>query len=183
MTSPPPPGWYPDGQGWRWWDGQRWGPAAPPSSPAGPSATPAPSGTAPADPVGEGKIAAVLSHVSYFVAGLVLPLVFLLTEGKRNAYVRHHAAEALNFALTFLLAWLVAFALLVPVAVLSTSGLDDDDVPLGVLAWFGLVGLLWLAGAACSVVGAVRAGQGVWWRYPASIRLVRGAADPATPGR
>jgi len=24
--APPPPGWYrdPDGQGWRWWDGQRW---------------------------------------------------------------------------------------------------------------------------------------------------------------
>jgi uncharacterized Tic20 family protein len=130
--------------------------------------------------VADGKIAAVLSHVGYFVAGFLLPLVFLLTEGRKNTFVRHHAAEALNFAITFLVAWVVAMVLLVPVAVLTGDLDDDDQVPVGLLAWLALVGLLWLAGAACSVVGAVRAGQGAWWRYPVSLRLVKGAVAPPT---
>lgn len=33
----PPPGWYPNSQGHtQWWDGQRWGPYAPPSVPQRP---------------------------------------------------------------------------------------------------------------------------------------------------
>jgi uncharacterized Tic20 family protein len=48
---------------------------------------------------------------------------------------------------------------------------------------FIAVGVLWALFAAlfigafvCSILGAVRASQGRWWRYPLAFRFVRGAA-------
>jgi uncharacterized Tic20 family protein len=33
----------------------------------------------------------------------------------------------------------------------------------------------------CSIIGAVRARRGEWWRYPANIRFVRGARTTKAP--
>jgi uncharacterized Tic20 family protein len=94
----------------------------------------------------------------------VLPLVIRIAYGKTDAFVRHHATEALNAQITFGIAW------------------NLFGIPAQVGYWitgnpkFGLIGigsgvaLLWIV--VTSILGAVHASRGEWWRYPGSVRLV-----------
>jgi uncharacterized Tic20 family protein len=175
VTDPPPPpplapglppaGWYSDGIALRWWDGNTWGPYAPP----------APS----SNPFGGGTTLSVLAHASFFFASIILPLILRLTEGKKDDYLRHHSTEALNFQLTFLIAWLSTFVLIVitAIATAATSSSDDSNGSAWFLLPFAFLPIVFIAGAVFSVLGAVRASQGQWWRYPVSIRFVRGAKE------
>lgn len=97
----------------------------------------------------------MLGHLSYFVLGLIAPLVIYLVKKDSSPFVRQHAAEALNFHLTLTVAAVVS-ALLVLVLI-------------GV---FLLLALL-VAGAVFAVVAAVAAGKGQTYRYPMTIRFVR----------
>lgn len=171
MPSTPsaPPGWYHDGHALRWWDGRWWGQYAP-------SRPPAPA----QDPVAAGTTLAVLSHLGIFAGGVVLPIVCRVTEGERNEYVRHHSTEALNFQITFLIVWLVCVATMFGTALASW---DSDEPPLWWWVSLGVMTLAVLGAVAMSAVGAIRAGQGRWWRYPVSIRFVRGASTRATATR
>jgi uncharacterized Tic20 family protein len=167
-TWPPPQlpaaGWYHDGAALRWWDGERWGPAAPPSH-----AT-----WQPIDEVESGTTVAVLAHVSLFILAVILPLIFRQTQGKTNRYVRHHATEALNFQLTFFIVW---FGGIITVAVIasSSSGANNGDSGWIVLPFIGLFAV-YVGCAVLAVIGAVRAGQRRWWRYPIRIPFVRGSS-------
>lgn len=146
----------------RWWDGEAWGPYAPPGS----------FGSGPTDPVSEGSTIAVVSHIGLIIAGVVLALIVRLTEGKRNEFVKHHSSEALNFQLTFMAGW-ICFLVVFIGGLSTTSGGDDGD------AWFFLLFLVaiaaYLTAFVLAIIGAVRASRGEWWRYPVSIRFVRGA--------
>jgi uncharacterized protein len=163
----PGPGWYHDGTAMRWWDGTAWGPVAPPGSFGRQQ---------PVDPVRDGSTLAVLSHVGFFVGGFVLPLIFRLTEGKKNEYVRHHSTEALNFQITLTIGWIVGFGVLV-VSSLTMSTIDGGLAPFLVFPFFGMFALF-IGGAVLAVIGAIRASRGEWWRYPVNLRLVSGARPP-----
>ncbi len=59
------------------------------------------------------------------------------------------------------------------VGFVASFSADDGGTP----AFFALMPILWLVQAAVlgfSIMAAVRASQGVWWRYPISIRFVSG---------
>jgi uncharacterized Tic20 family protein len=155
-----PPGWYPTLEGLRWWDGQVWGPLAP--------------GASPIDDVSRGKTLALISHLGMFAGGFILPLVILLTEGKNNQYVKHHATESLNFNITLMIGWLFGFVLLVASSASSSGGRDHSPPGWFFVLFLGLFAIGITAMVLC-IVGAIRASQGVWWRYPVSIRFVRGA--------
>ena len=102
--APPAPaaaaGWYPDPAGsasLRFWDGRRWtdalSMAVPPASPA----------VGRADSRGWALAAHLSAPLALFVAlPPVGPLVVYLVK-KDDPFVRRHAAEALNFNLSFLL--------------------------------------------------------------------------------
>ncbi|MBC7374589.1 MAG: DUF4870 domain-containing protein, partial [Frankiales bacterium] len=53
----------------------------------------------------------VLAHLSIFVLSLIGPLAIYLVYKDSSPFTRHHAAEALNFHLTLLIATLVSFVL------------------------------------------------------------------------
>ena len=146
----------------RWWDGQVWGPPLPSA------------GVSHATPLHQtdeqrGSALALFSHLG-FAAGWFIPaLVIRVAASADNPYVRHHSTEALNFQILFLVVW---NALLFPIVFLGIL----DDGPTWIA--FGLP----LAAFACAIAnvvlsirGAIQAGRGVWWRYPVSLRLVRGA--------
>jgi len=79
----------------------------------------------------------------------------MLTLGERSGYVRHHAAEALNFQITVLIVTVVSFVLtLVFVGIL-------------LMAVVGIVGLV------LAIIAAVRAYQGDRYQYPLILRLVK----------
>jgi uncharacterized Tic20 family protein len=100
----------------------------------------------------------MIAHLSAFVpiVGFLLgPLVIWITWRERSAFVASQAKEALNFNLTVSIAALVCGALV----------LLGIGVPLLValfLAWLG-----------CTLLAAIRASEGIDFRYPVSLRLVR----------
>ena len=102
----------------------------------------------------EERLWGLLSHLSYFALGIIAPLIIMLTIGSRSGYVRHHAVEALNFHITV---WIASFV----------AGLTI----LLVIGIFLLPAVL-IAAAVFTVIAAVRAYQGVPYRYPLSIRLI-----------
>ena len=145
-----PPGWYPDPQGMtRWWDGQQWGQAAPAAVPA------TQQGGGGADP----KTMAVLAQVLGIVTGFLGPLIIYLVNGDKDRYVKHHSAEALNFQLTVLIAYLVSFVLML--------------VLIGFLLFF----VVWVLAIVFGIQAAIAANRGEWYRYPINIRMVSGAVD------
>ena len=56
----------------------------------------------------EERLWGLLCHLSYFVLGIIAPLIIMLTLGNRSQYVRYHAVEALNFHITVWIAGLVS---------------------------------------------------------------------------
>jgi uncharacterized Tic20 family protein len=65
----------------------------------------------PEDVSGEDRMLAFLTHASGIATLFVGPLIFLLTSGRRSAFVRRHAIAALNFQLTLLLVVIVTLGI------------------------------------------------------------------------
>jgi uncharacterized Tic20 family protein len=140
----PAAGWYPDPSGqMRWWDGAAWGAAAP-------MAGPARSGTEP-------RTMAMLAHLLGIFTGFLGPLVIYLTSAKEDPFVRHHAAEALNFHITLAIAYVACFALMC------------------LFVGFILFPILWIGSLVLEIQGCLAANRGEWWKYPINIRMVSGA--------
>jgi uncharacterized Tic20 family protein len=104
----------------------------------------------------------MLAHLSAFV-GLLLPLfggvlapcVLWLAWRERSHFVGEQAKEALNFNLSVLIAYLASIVLMY----LYVGFL------LGLALFIGWIVL--------TIVGAIRASEGIHYHYPLSLRLVR----------
>ena len=171
----PPPGWYPGPAGGpQWWDGRGWGPTAPPQN-------------------DNSTTFGVFAYVGTFIGGFLVPLIIRLTEGTKNRFVKHHSTEALNFAITqgiVTLVLMVVYFVAFFVGIFGTAGAasTQNDAVFG--AGFGafllvvviVIALLFaisIASIVFTVIGAVKAGQRKYWRYPVCIRFVKGAASKA----
>jgi uncharacterized protein len=128
MSQTPPPGYPPQGYG--------------------------PQGSVQPMRVDEERLWSLLCHLSYFVLGIIAPLIVMLTLGNRSQYVRYHAVEALNFHITM---WIAGFVSALLILVL-----------IGIV----LLPLVLLFGLIFSIVAAVQAYQGQYYRYPLTLRLV-----------
>ena len=82
--------------------------AEPGTPPFPPPTAAAPTAAAPivasSDGLDRVKGAVLASHLGIFLLAVILPLILRLTEGDRNAFVRHHSTEALNFQLSVAIA-------------------------------------------------------------------------------
>jgi uncharacterized protein len=129
-------------------------PPQPPLPPGAPQ-----SGQQPLSPDQE-RLWATLAHLLSFVAayialGFLAPLIVLLLFGQRSAYVRAHAVESLNFNLSWLLYAIVGVLLIF--------------IGIGILILIALG----IAYVILIVVASMRANNGVFYRYPLTIRFVR----------
>ena len=111
----------------------------------------------PAAPVATSdKALMILCHLSTFLsAPLLLPFIVWLVKRRDADAVALHAAEALNFHLSLFLYTL----LLIPLCII----------------WVGIPLLiaLGIASVVLAILAAVRASEGVLYRYPLTIRLVK----------
>lgn len=98
---------------------------------------------------------AVLSHLSIFAFGLVGPLVIYLVFKDTSAFTRQHAAEALNFHLTLLIASIVAIPLVF------------------VLIGIPLLMVIAVGGIVLGILAAIAAGNRQPYRYPLTIHFVQ----------
>jgi uncharacterized Tic20 family protein len=114
------------------------------------------------------KTWAVLVHVlsligSFFFVGFLPAFVIYLTTKSRGPFVRHHAAQELNFQLTMILSALALGALWVA----------------GIVVWVLLAilwiptAILWVVGVVIPIIGAVNAGNGEFYKLPLSIPFIR----------
>lgn len=177
-APPERPGWYADAHGaWWWWDGATWTPA-----PTGAPATAPTSSTAPTSVEvarsQERTLAMVMWIVFLVGGGWVAALIFYLVS-KPKAFVRHHAAEALNVTLVTLVPQVVAVALMAPGYIGYIRDTIDDstsDASLGGLFWVGaaLLVVLTLLTYVVGIAGAFMCHRGRWWRIPLPFHPVRG---------
>jgi uncharacterized protein len=123
-----------------------------PAEPAAPGAT----------PTQDERTWGMIAHLSAFVAflvpivgGVLGPLVVWLARRDRSPFVATQAKEALNFNLSVLIAavlcWILVFVLI------------------GILLGVGLF-IAWLA---LTIIAAIKASEGIDYRYPVSLRLVK----------
>jgi uncharacterized protein len=149
----PPPGWYPQAGVQRYWDGVQW--------------------TQHTAPVAVGrdssKTWATVSHLP--VGGFIIPLLALLIEGPKSDYVKYHSTEALNFHITTLI---VAFG-----GVFVAFALAAVTKGFGFLLFIPIWLVLVLAPIILGIMGMIAANKGEWYRYPLTIRLIKGPTPPA----
>ena len=133
--------------------------APPPASP--PVGQPAHYGAAPgALTPSDEKLWGGMAHwgalVLGFLTGLAFlaPLLVMVIQGNKSAYVRAQAVESLNFQLTMLIAGIVSAVLML--------------LLIGFLL-LPIVGLLWLI---FTIIGSIKAVNGQFYRYPMTIRMV-----------
>ena len=110
-----------------------------------------------AESFGDDESLAVWCHILPIALSVFGALITYVAARNRSSFARHHAVEALNFSITILIVG-IATALF-----------------LGFLG--GLIALLVVFAVALTwaILGAFRASEGVWWRYPLNLRLVRGS--------
>lgn len=126
-------------------------PNQPPYPPQPPqSGYPAPQPMNPADE----KLWATLIHIGGIFFSFVPALVGYLVLKDRGPFVRAHATTALNFQITIALAYAVG-------GLLSIIGIGFL-----IIAAAGVIDLVF------SIIAAVKANQGLWYRYPVAINFI-----------
>jgi uncharacterized protein len=121
------------------------------SIPVPPASAPAPVVMSTSD-----KALTILSHLSVFLAvPFILPFIVWLVKKNDPDPVAAHAAEALNFHLS----WLIYSLLCIPLILLFGLGL--------LLLW-----AIGLASVILAVIAAIKAADGILFRYPITIRMI-----------
>jgi uncharacterized Tic20 family protein len=96
-------------------------------------------------------LAAFAGFFAPFAGNAIGPLVVWLIKREQSAFVEAHAKEALNFNITVLIGYCVIV----------------------VFIGFLLMGALFFYWLAMTIVAAIKAGEGVSYRYPFALRLVK----------
>lgn len=127
----------------------------------GPTTPPPPNTSANQLSASDEKLWATLVHLSPFVGAIVGlpilgPLVIYLVLRDRGPFIRFHSAQALNFQIVALIAYVVSF-LLVFVFLIG--------IPL-------LVAVA-IAAVVLQIIAAVKASAGEWYHYPFTPDWVR----------
>ena len=99
-------------------------------------------------------LSALIGHVIPF-GHILAPLVMLIWKKEQMPFVGDQAREALNFQISMTIYGAVAFLLM--------------------FAFIGfiLLPLIWLADVILTIVAGVKANDGVLYRYPMTLRLVK----------
>jgi len=124
------------------------------TAPTPPPASPYLQPVQPLSPSDE-KTWSVLVHIGGILFAWVAPLIGYLVFKDRGPFVRHNTAAALNFQLTLVIAYLVGF-----VTMLFGIGLI-------IVMATSVIAIIF------SIMAAVAASNGQWYRYPLTIEFVR----------
>jgi uncharacterized protein len=108
-------------------------------------------------PTKDEKMLAMLCHLSGILTGFVGPLVFWLIKKDESPFMNDQGKEALNFQITLF----IIHAALIVVSIVSCG----ITLPLSLVVWLGSIVLM--------VMAALKANEGVPYRYPATLRLVK----------
>ncbi len=131
------------------------------NEPGRPMGQPEPAASS-ATPTQDERTWGMIAHLSAFAVfvfpvggNIIAPLIIWLTRRDTSPFVDAEAKEALNFNISVSLGWIVC-GLLTFVLI---------GIPLGIVLFLG-----WLV---MTIVAAIKASEGLGYRYPLSLRLVK----------
>lgn len=122
----------------------------------------------------EAKKWGMLSHLSTFsgfiipLGNIIIPLIIWLTKKDDNKFVADQAKEVLNFQISLLVYFIVGI-----LVILFSIFRSSEHMPLNIVVTGILLVIIWIFDFIITIVGAVRANEGVWFRYPLSIRFIK----------
>ena len=103
----------------------------------------------------DARLWAMLGQLSGILLGFIGPLIVMLVFGPRNAFVKKESTEALNFQITVLIGYLIGFVLTLVI------------IGIFVIIAVGIASLIFI------IIAAIKNNQGVEYRYPVCIRVVK----------
>lgn len=106
-------------------------------------------------PTQDEKTLAILTHLSGIFFSIIVPLIVWLTSKETKPWLADQAKEALNFQITVLIGYIISSALMI------------------ILVGFITFMIVWALSIILSIIAAVRVSQGVDFRYPMTVRLVK----------
>ena len=131
------------------------------------------------EPDRDARLWAVLAHLAALaavtsipLAHILGPLVVWLIKRQEHPFVDDQGKEALNFQISLTIYALVGAAVLVPLAILGAVVPGAPGIVLIPIAVLAGVALITFA-LVMIIVGAMRANEGVAFRYPLTLRLIR----------
>ncbi|WP_268223814.1 DUF4870 domain-containing protein [Sinomicrobium oceani] len=143
---------------------------------------------------------AALIHASTFSKYLVpfgnflLPLVFWMSNKKSSPFVEYHGKQAINFQVSILLYNIALGITAIPLALFTAwdfasfnfiGGMDTINIQTGLdsifnhgehfLLW-GVYGILYLSlfllNVICTIIAAMKAHEGLAYRYPMTVNFI-----------
>lgn len=111
--------------------------------------------------------AALLTTVTggFVFTGALGPLIIFLVLKDRGSFVRGQSLEALNFQIFSAIVWMVVFVVGTVLSVVTFG--------IGLFLFIPVLSLLGLAILVFQIIAAVKANQGIEYRYPITWRLVK----------
>ena len=105
----------------------------------------------------EDRTLALLTHLSGIILSFIVPLVLWLINKDKpgKEFLNDQAKEALNFQITVVIAWVIAIVL--------------SAIAIGFL----LNPVIWIGNLILCILAGVKANEGVAYRYPFALRLIK----------
>ncbi|SEG62374.1 hypothetical protein SAMN04489712_107292 [Thermomonospora echinospora] len=119
----------------------------------------------PADPQQGGPVTGddttwgLMCYLGTLIFGFLAPLVIYFARKNRSAFVRFHAAQALNYQITIFIQVMAPFLVAIPLAVVT-----NDPVWLVLVAPLAVFHMF--AQWVFLILGTIRASQGRYHRFP-----------------
>lgn len=114
---------------------------------------PAPGGTASS----EDRTLALITHLSGIILSFIVPLVIWLTNKDKadKSFLIDQSKEALNFQITIAIAYVICIIL----SIILIGGL--------------LMPIVWVINLIFCILAGIKANEGVAYRYPFALRLIK----------
>lgn len=111
---------------------------------------------------------ALFCYIGTLILGFLAPLIIYFVKKDESAFIRFHAAQALNYTITVVLQLLAGLAVVIPIVVVTES-------PLALLALVPVFLVHIVSQYVFLILGTIRASQGQYWRIPVwtCFRMVR----------
>ena len=105
----------------------------------------------------EDRTLAMITHLSGIVLGFIMPLVIWLVNKDKadKGFLTDQAKDALNFQITLAIVYVVGIIL--------------TAILIGALINFAA----WIACVVLSIMAGLKANEGVAYRYPVALRLIK----------
>ena len=125
------------------------------------------------------KLLSLFSHLSLFLGGIWLPLIFWLTNKDKSKFITFHALQALWFHLAYVVLIVVVGIFLIVggagISIITSTGKSGEPpvfMIIAIIAFYALIFVFIFAGIGYSVFMGIKSYQGNLNKYPIIGKMV-----------